>query len=267
MQLDAQSPEWYRARYEQMRERARQADRQPRPAHRPVPMDETAVLARENVAGGWYWSTYLPRGQALRLVNTAGNHGVAVMLWNANDVSERYNPADTIKQQWTTRITAGHVLLSDMERVLASVLNDSCGHCDTLVGGSSPDSNARNFGDARLRNTRDNMRLIVGKHGMDVRDIPVCISFFSHVQVDGDGRFSWVEGGVRAGDHVDLRAEMNLLVGVSNCPHPFSSHTTYNPGPIEVVRWQAPPPGAGDPRALAGEEMRRAFDATDALFA
>lgn len=267
MQSDAQSPEWYRARYEQMRDNARQVEIRPPVPYSPVPMEDTAILARQSVPGGWYCSTHLPRGQALRLINTGGNHGVAVMLWNADDVSERYNPADTIKQQWTTRISAGHVLLSDMERVMASVLGDSCGYCDTLVGGSTPGSNARNFGDARLRNTRDNMRLIVGKHGMDVRDMAVCISFFSHVSVDEGGRFSWGEGDVRAGDHVDLRAEMNLLVGVSNCPHPFSPRTTYDPAPIDVVRWQPPQPGAGDPRTLAGQEIRRAFDMTDALFA
>lgn len=85
MQIDQQSPEWYRARYNQLRDRALGEERAERSGQGFIAMDDTAVLHRETVPGGWYWSTFVPRGQALRLINTAGNKGVSVMLWNADD--------------------------------------------------------------------------------------------------------------------------------------------------------------------------------------
>ncbi|MBS0986192.1 MULTISPECIES: urea amidolyase associated protein UAAP1 [Acetobacter] len=267
MQIDQQSPEWYRARYNQLRDQALETENSVRAPAAPVEMKEEDVLHRETIPGGWYWSTFLPRGQALRLLNTSGNNGVSVALWNADDLSERYNAGDTIKLQWTTCLTTGRVLFSDMGRVLASVIADTCGFSDTLAGGSTPQSNMRNFGSSSLRNTRNNFRLTAGKYGMSQHDVTSCITFFSHISTQADGSFKWVEGDVNPGDYVDLRAEMNLLVAVSNCPHPFAPDADFTPGPVEAVRWQAPKPAADDLCRNFCEEARRGFDNTDILFA
>ncbi|MDN6713466.1 MAG: DUF1989 domain-containing protein, partial [Acetobacter sp.] len=112
MQIDQQTPDWYRARYNQLRDQALQSENTVRPAATPIEMTESSVLHRETIPGGWYWSTFVPRGQALRLINTSGNNGVSVMLWNADDLSERYNAGDTMKLQWTTCLTTGRVLFS-----------------------------------------------------------------------------------------------------------------------------------------------------------
>ncbi|CEF54932.1 urea amidolyase associated protein UAAP1 [Acetobacter ghanensis] len=267
MQIDQQTPDWYRARYNQLRDQALQSEHSARTSGAPIEMTDDSVLHRETIPGGWYWSTFVPRGQALRLINTAGNNGVSVMLWNADDMSERYNAGDTIKLQWTTCLTTGRVLFSDMGRVLASIIGDTCGFSDTLVGGSTPQSNLRNFGSEGLRNTRNNLRLTAGKYGLAQHDVASCITFFSHISTQGDGSFQWVKGDVQPGDHVDLRAEMNLLVAVSNCPHPLAPDTEFSPQPIEAVRWQAPEPAADDLCRTFCEEARRGFDNTDILFA
>ncbi|NHN87945.1 urea amidolyase associated protein UAAP1 [Acetobacter conturbans] len=267
MQIDQQTPEWYRERYNSLRDKALETETMSRAAVAPIDMTESSVLHRETIPGGWYWSTFLPRGQALRLINSSGNNGVSVMVWNADDFSERYNAGDTIKLQWTTCLTTGRVLFSDMGRVLASIIGDSCGYSDTLVGGSTPQSNEKNFDDASLRNTRNNLRLIAGKYGMAQKDVASCITFFSHVSAQADGRLKWIEGDVKPGQHVDLRAEMNLLVAVSNCYHPLSPDTTCVPEPIEAVRWQAPLPAADDFCRTFCDEAKRGFENTDPLFA
>lgn len=267
MQIDQQTPEWYRERYNSLRDKALETDSATRETASPIVMADNAVLDREIIPGGWYWSTLLPRGQALRLINSSGNNGVSVMLWNADDFSERYNVGDTIKLQWTTCLTTGRVLFSDMGRVLASIIGDSCGYSDTLIGGSTPQSNEKNFGNAALRNTRNNLRLVAGKYGMAQKDVSSSITFFSHVSVQQSGAFQWVEGDVKPGQHVDLRAEMNLLVAVSNCPHPMSPDKTFDAGPIEALRWQAPAPAADDFCRTFSEEAKRGFENTDPLFA
>ncbi len=235
------------------------------PGSAPVPA--AAIRHREEIPGGWYWTARLGRGERLRLVNTAATPGVSVFLWNAEDPSERYNSADTMKLQWTAALPKGRVLFSDMGRVLASVVEDSCGAHDTVVGGSTPASNAAKYGDATLRSTAENMRLAASKFGLGKRDLAPVISFFSPVQVTAESTFAWAEGKLAAGDFVELRAEMNLLVAVSNCPHPFAPGASFAPQPIEAVIWQGPAPAADDLCRTATAEAVRGFENTDPLFA
>lgn len=267
--LDQQTPEQHRQRYFELKERARERARS-RPAERadaaPPAIGDGQVIHREVIPGGWYWTTRLERGQALRLVNTHGTHGVSALFWNADDTSERYNQGDTVKLQWTALLTAGRVLFSDMGRVLVSITADTSGTHDALMGGSTPASNQRKYGTPSLRNTRDNLRLAAGKHGLAPRDVPPCITFFAPARTDEDGRLHWVESAGKPGETIDLRAEMNVLVALSNCPHPLSPDASFDPSPVEAIVWQAPPAGPDDPCRRFGEEAERGFENTSALF-
>ena len=264
--------ELYRRRYLELKA-AGQAPARPLPpptARDAAPPDPLRVIHRETIPCGWYWATRLARGQALRLINRSATPGVSVMLWNADDSSERYNAGDTVKVQWSAALRKGRVLFSDMGRVLASITEDSCDAHDTLVGGSSAASNLEKYGapcgDAGLRNTRDNLLLAAGKFGLSRRDLAACVSFFAPVATDAQGRFVWRGGRVQAGDFVELRAEMNLLLAISNCPHPLAPGSTYAPGEIEAVVWQAPPPTDDDPCRGGSAEALRGFANTDPLF-
>jgi urea carboxylase-associated protein 2 len=263
--LDEQTPAQHRARYEALRAQARSRAASRPAASTPPLIDPASVITRETIAGGWYWSTKVGRGTTLRLINTAGNPGVSVMIWNAEDTSERYNAGDTVKLQWTTRLTRGRVLFSDMGRVLCSITEDGFGGSDTVLGGSTPASNLRRFGDASLRNTRDNFLLAAGKLGLRRPDVPPAITFFAEIRVDEGGRFHW-QAGADAGAIVDLRAEMDLLVAVSNCPHPLAPLATFAPGPVDAVLWSGAPPGDGDLCRGFSEEAVRGFENTDRLF-
>jgi urea carboxylase-associated protein 2 len=256
---------FYRQRYEALLAAARD--------HRGVPvvfagnpnyLSSDVVVRHDTIPPGWYDMYVVPRGQTLRLVNISGTPGVSALLWNADDTADRLSVADTGKIQWRVRLQAGALLYSDMGRVLASITDDTCGHHDLLLGGSSPQS-LRRRGLSEGRNSRDNFILAIGKRGMGKRDIPPAITFFAAVRSGDDGRLSWVPDATGAGDRVDLRAEMNLLVVVSNCPHPLAPDPVAT-GIIEVLQWRSPPPAPDDACRNATPEAVRAFAATDRLF-
>jgi uncharacterized protein len=267
--LDQQTPEQHRQRYFALKEQARErAQRRPVGHAGPALPDlaDDQVIHREVIPGGWYCTTRLARGQALRLVNTYATPGVSAMFWNADDPSERYNQGDTVKLQWTALLTAGRVLFSDMGRVLVSITADTSGYHDALMGGSTPASNERKYGGEPTRNTRDNLRLAAGKHGLSPRDVPPCVTFFAPVRTDAEGRLHWLDGVAQPGAAIDLRAEMNVIVALSNCPHPLSPGQRFDPAPVEAVVWQPPSAGPDDPCRHFGEEAERGFENTDALF-
>jgi uncharacterized protein len=258
-----------RRRYEELkREGQRYAPRAlPGPSPRaPAPLPPKAILHREVVPGGWYWSVQLRRGEALRLALPNGPASVALVAWASADTSERLNYADTVKVQWSATVGKGRVLFSDMGRVMLSIIEDSCGAHDAIAGGSTPGSVRALSGNAPQRNTRDNFLLAAGKHGLSRRDVPPCISFFAPVVAGPDRRLSWAAERRRKDDYVDLRAEMDLLIALSNCPHPLDPDALSEPPAIEAVRFRAPPPAADDLCRTATAEAVRGFQNTDALF-
>ncbi|MEQ8268798.1 MAG: DUF1989 domain-containing protein [Parvibaculum sp.] len=227
---------------------------------------ESLVVLRETVPAGWGWAGFVARGDTLRVVNTGATAGVSLLFYNAADPTERFNAGDTVKVQWNARLGRGRVLFSDMGRVLASITDDTYGRNDALTGGSTARTNAAKYGDANLRNTRDNFILLAAKFGLTKRDLAPCFTLFAPVGVDGAGRFHWEGPGAATGDRVDLRAELDLLVFVSNAPHPLAPGG-YAPADIDLVVWKSPPAGEDDFCRTATEEARRGFENNDRYLA
>jgi uncharacterized protein len=231
-----------------------------------APIAPDAVIHREHVPPGWYTSMRLRRREALRIVDDTGRSSVSLIGWREEDTSERINCADTVKVQWSAVIAKGRVILSDMGRVCFSLIEDTSGAHDVLVGGSTPASTHAAFG-APARNTQENFLAAASKLGLDVRDIPPCVTFFAPVSLDDAGCFRWQEGRKRPGDFVDLRAEMNLIVVASNCPHPLDPARLAASGPVTLIKHRAAAVAANDPCRTGSPEATRAFAFTDGLFA
>lgn len=257
--LDRLTPEQYRARYAALQAEARaKAGAMPDLTAAPVIADAD-LIAREVIPPGWYLPLRLRRGEALHIVNPEGTMGASVFLWNAEVSSERYNGGDTAKLQWTTLIGGGRVLFSDMGRVLASVIADSGAGSDPILGPSTPET----AGDGR--NGRDNLRNAAAKFGLERRDVGPCLTLFARMRVDAGGR-PRLAGAPPPGSFVTLRAEMNVLVALSNTPHPLAESQAAT-GPIEITRYRAPPAAADDPCRTLTEEAARGFENNDRYFA
>jgi uncharacterized protein len=240
----------------------------PAPSILPAPaIEATAVIHKETIPGGWYWSTLLKRGEALRIDQQDGGSTLALIAWNAADTSERLNLVDTAKVQWTTALGKGRVIFSDMGRVMFSMIEDSSGAHDCLMGGSTVASNAAKYPGMKTRNTRDNFVLVAGKLGLDRRDIPAVLNLFAPVGIDDTGAFHWQGKRSNSGDYAELRAEMDMLVGLSNCPHPLDPAPTYAPAPITVTRFLCEAPATDDLPRTATAEAVRGFENNDLMLA
>ena len=249
----------HRARYDALRAagQGETARALPPPTDRGLALDPAAVRHRETIPGGWYWTTRLVRGEALRLVNVAGSSTVSLVAWSVADTSERLNLADTTKVQWSVALRKGRILFTDMGRVALSIVEDTSGRQDALVGATTRESTGT------LRNSTENFLAAAAKLGLSRRDIPPCVNFFAPVEVDGEGRFAWHGDLRRAGDFVDLRAEMELWIVLSNAGHPLDPERARVPQPVDVLRFVPPPPASDDACRNAGGEAARAFEFTE----
>jgi urea carboxylase-associated protein 2 len=235
-------------------------------------MSDPTFLLEETLRGGSLWSRRMARGQALRLTDPSGRAAVAALLYNADAPIERYNMPDTLKAQYTAFLTTGRVLYSDMGRILASIIADTCGWHDTISGCGNAITTTARFGEGGYqerrndfyRNSRDNFLVALGKHGLGKRDLVPNVNFFVRVRVDEEGRMGWAPHNSRAGAAIDLRFEMNTLLVLSNTPHPLDPSTTYAPPDVRLQIYRAAPVADDDHCRLSRPENARGFDLTEA---
>ncbi|HEX4773231.1 MAG TPA: urea amidolyase associated protein UAAP1 [Bryobacteraceae bacterium] len=235
---------------------------------------EPTALWEESVRGGDAWSHVLKRGTALRLTDVEGRANVGALFFNFEILSERYNMPDTLKAQHTAHLKKSLVLYSDMGRILASITDESCGWHDPLSGHLDAAATKQKYGEAGYqqyrndfhRNSRDNFLIEMGKYGLGLRDLPANVNFFSKVVADDHGTLTFVPNHSKAGDFVELRAEMNVLVILDTCQHPLDPDPRYNPKPIHLSIHKAHRVPPDDPCRLSRPENTRGFTNTERYF-
>lgn len=232
----------------------------------PVGVAASDLLWEERIAGGGYASRRLPRGARLRLIDVDGEACASLLLFNVETPAERLNVADTVKIQWNAYLGAGKLLLSDMGRVMMSIVADDAGTHDMFCGASNAASNARHYGDGSnsgpFPNARDRLLLGAAKHGLGRRDVHPCINLFKGVTIALDGATIPVLGPFVAGRSVTLRAEMDVILVLANCPHVLDRRP-WTVTPLRATAWRGPVTDDRDAIRRATPEGQRAFLNTD----
>lgn len=221
------------------------------------------VVWEETVAAGGYASRRIGRGTRLRLIDLKGDACASMLLFNAENPLERLNVADTVKVQWNGYLGAGRLLLSDMGRVMMTVAEDTAGTHDAFCGASNEASNTRRYGSGKnygpQPNARDRFMLGVAKHGLGRKDVHPCINWFKGVRIEADGATTPQVGPFAPGRQIVLRAEMDLIVVLANCPHVLDPRTDYTVTPLRLTAWRGAITPADDAARNATPEGLRAF--------
>lgn len=197
------------------------------------------------VPGGNHYSLIIKRGTRLRITDINGNSNLSTLFYNVNNMTERYNMADTIKSQRNIHIQSGTALYSDMGRIFCMVISDNCGGHDTIGGMTNSVIVEKKYGIATYqdfrngmhRNSQDGFLIELSKYGLGKRDIIPNINFFSRLTVDLDGKLVFHENFSQAGSSVELFFMMNTLMVVAACQHPSDPDKEYNPKPISLTGW------------------------------
>jgi urea carboxylase-associated protein 1 len=179
----------------------------------------------------------IPKGRYLRIIDLGGQQAVDFLAFDLADTEVRYNNANSIKLNRTIYVTKGFRLYSDVAEVLMTVVEDTVGRHDTIGGACSSQVNKLRYGIDGTCACRDNFVAALRKRGMSARDIHANINFFMNVPVQADGSAEIVEGLSTPGDFVELRAEKDTLVVMSNCPQFYNPCSGWNPTPIRVIEW------------------------------
>ena len=204
-------------------------------------MIQTPILD-EIIQAGKAWSAVVLKGHYLSIVDIEGQQGVDFLCYNAADPAERYHAPNTLKAIQTLKLTTGHNLYSDIARPIFTISYDSCDGHDTIGGCCSAPSNEMLYGVKNVPGCRENFLSELSKHGLGRKDIVPNINFFCDVPVNANQMAPsvFVEGGSKPGDYVSLRAQMNALAVISNCPQLNNPCNSGKPTDIRVIVSQKP---------------------------
>jgi urea carboxylase-associated protein 1 len=187
------------------------------------------------------YSAVVKAGQIMRIIDLESQQAVDALFYNAHDIAERYSAQDTLAAQAAAGkpfyLETGSVLLSNEGHAMMTVIADTCGYHDTCAGACSCESNTVRFGHETrfMHSCRENFLAEAQKYGMGKRDLVSNVNFFMNVPIRPDGEMTVDDGVSEPGGYVDLRAEMDVLVLISNCPQVNNPCNGFNPTPIRIV--------------------------------
>jgi uncharacterized protein len=216
-----------------------------RAAMMPV-MAESKIKTRQAafdkiISAGEFFRHPIKKGQIFRILDLEGNQAVDTLFYSAVDSCEHYSAVDTIRAQANIYLTAGTQLLSNEGNIMLTIVADTCGRHDTLGGACAAESNMVRYdlGKKFMHSCRDSYLLALAEwgNGMSKRDLPSNINFFMNVPVTPEGKLTFEDGISAPGRYVELRAEMDVVVLISNCPQLNNPCNAYNPTPVQVFIW------------------------------
>ena len=211
-----------------------------------TPFTESRLTAdsatfREVVPAGEPFMKVVNKGQVVRILDLKGNQAVDTLFYSATDSEERHDANNTIREQGNIYLTTGTVLLSNEGNPMLTIVADTCGRHDTLGGACSAESNTVRYALEKhhMHSCRDSFLMALAKwdNGLDKRDLSSNINFFMNVPVTPDGGLTFEDGISEAGRYVEMRAEMDVIILISNCPQLNNPCNAYNPTPVEVLVW------------------------------
>jgi len=204
-------------------------------------LDPSKAVYDSVLESGCGYSKPLKQGQTLRIVDLEGNQAVDTLSYDSSDPTDRYSAEGTIREQGNIYLTTGTRLMSSEGNVLLTIVADTCGRHDTLGGACAAESNQVRYAIEKkyMHNCRDNFLLEIQHHlpTMSKRDLTANINFFMNVPVTPEGGLTFEDGISAPGRYVELRAERDVTVLISNCPQLNNPCNAYNPTPVRVLVW------------------------------
>ena len=204
-------------------------------------IDPVAVRHDAVIPAGEPWIHEIIKGQHFRIIDLEGNQAADTLFFNADDYKDRYSAQDTIRAQANIYLTTGTKLMSSKGNVLLTIVDDTCGRHDTLGGACATESNMVRYAIEKrhMHACRQSfVKAVLGwGRGLEKRDLPHNINFFMNVPVTPEGGLTFEDGVSGPGKYVEMRAEMNVLAVISNCPQLNNPCNAYNPTPVQVLIW------------------------------
>lgn len=177
----------------------------------------------------------IKRGQVIRVIDLEGQQTVDFVCFNSHNKAEKLWIASTIEANKNVFIKKGHSLYSTHLNKMFTIIEDTCGVHDLLIGACSPEVYEKNFGIKGHHSCVDNLVKALAPYELERKDIPMNMNIFMNCPIQDDGTYGIDFSKSRRGDFIDLKANMDCIVAISNCPCELSNESGYYLTPIKAM--------------------------------
>lgn len=172
----------------------------------------------------------LKQGQLLRVIGPEGVQVSDLLAYNAADVREVISNGRTFDYEETISLTAGNRLWSNRSSVMLEIVEDTAGRHDFLLTPCSEATFRHFYPDQPVhRGCFGNLAEALAPYGVEADMIPCAFNLFMNVPVASDGKLRVDPPISRPGDYIRLRAEMDLIVGLTACSAYASNGGSFKP--------------------------------------
>lgn len=181
----------------------------------------------------------IARGQVMRVVDLEGRQVGDLVAFNRADLAEKFWISNTIRLNRTVFVTTGHVLYSELSNPMFTIVADTCGRHDLLAGSCNAEIDKARYDVDAHYGCVENFLAALAPYGIARKDIPMSLNLFMNCPVEASGAWTIATPVSKPGDYVDLRAEMDCVVALSNCPQDLNPCNDGQLKPLQLVVYQA----------------------------
>jgi uncharacterized protein len=179
----------------------------------------------------------LNEGDVLRVIDPEGEQVADLTAFNRNDINEWLSSGRSIDYANTIYLTTNHVLYSNRSRPMLTITDDEVGRHDFLLTPCSPETFQIIYKDQHYHQSCfENLTTNLRRYGINPDQIPTTFNIFMNVEVGQDGRLSILPPRSRPGQSISMRAEMDLIVGLTACSAEMSNNYKFKSIAYEVVK-------------------------------
>jgi uncharacterized protein YcgI (DUF1989 family) len=172
----------------------------------------------------------LKAGDVLRVIDPQGEQVADLTAFAFDDRRESLSSGRTSDYAETIYLTRGHTLYSNRSRPMFTIVRDDVGRHDFLLTPCSRETFTIIYGHTgEHRNCFDNLSVPLAVQGIDPDAIPTTFNIFMNVEIDPAGRIAVRPPRSKAGDCIELLAQMDLIVGLTACSAELSNNYAFKP--------------------------------------
>jgi urea carboxylase-associated protein 1 len=203
--------------------------------------EQLKILLDETIEPAGHFAAEIRKGQVLRIVDLEGQQVADLVTVNAGNTAEKLSVMNTINLNKQVFPRVGYVLYSDEACAMMTIVADTCGVHDMLAGACSSFTNEKRYGVKNTKNCRDNLAAALKPWGIAWKDVPFNMNVFMNCPIGADGNWSIQAPRSKAGDHIDFRAEMDVIAAFSNCPQIYNACNAFRLKPLKAIVYEYSP--------------------------
>ena len=180
----------------------------------------------------------IARGQVLRVIDLEGKQVGDIIAFNRANLTEKFWISNTVRLNGTIYVTTGHVLYSELSNAMFTIIADTCGRHDLLAGSCNAEIDKVRYGVDHHYGCVENFVAALAPYGVTREQVPMSLNLFMNCPVEANGAWSIATPMSKPGDYVDMRADMDCIFALSNCPQDLNPCNDGTLKPLKVLIYE-----------------------------